>query len=80
MPSLKNVKSGAQFILMTLFIYCHFWSTLFTKIGPKFQTLIPNQALICQRPFKIRSAYFHSINPGFEAEVAEKFLNGIYYL
>ena len=24
--------------------------------------------------------YFHSINPGFDAEVAEKILNGIYYL
>ena len=47
--SLKNIKSGAQLIL-TLFVYCHFWSTLFTKIGLKFQTLIPNRALICQRP------------------------------
>ena len=25
------------------------------------------------------SAYFHSINPGFDAEVAKKFLNGIQY-
>ena len=40
--SLKNIKSGAQLILMTFFVYCHFLSTLFTKIGPKFQTLIPN--------------------------------------
>jgi hypothetical protein len=39
-------------------------STLFTKIGPKFQTLIPNRALICQRPLKWESAYFHSINQG----------------
>ena len=52
--SLKNIKSGAQLLLMTLFAYCHFWSTLFTKIGPKLQTLIPNLALICQRPFKVR--------------------------
>ena len=44
--SLKNIKSGAQLLLLTLFAYCHFWSTLFTKIGPKLQTLIPNQALI----------------------------------
>ena len=40
--SLKNIKSGAQLILMTLFVYCHFWSTLFTKIRPKFHTLILN--------------------------------------
>ena len=25
-----------------------------------------------------KPTYFHSINPGFDAEVAEKFLNGIY--
>ena len=24
------------------------------------------------------STYFHSINPGFDAEIAGKFLNGIY--
>ena len=41
--------------------------TFFTKIGPKFQTLIPNQ----------ESAYFDLINPEFDAEVAEKFLNRI---
>ena len=56
--SLKNIKSGAQLLLMTLFAYCHFWSTLFTKIGPKLQTLIPNQALICQRPFLVRKCLF----------------------
>ena len=73
--SLKNIKSGAQLILMTLFDYCHFWSTLFTKIGSKFQTLIPNQALICQRPFKVRKCLF-PFNY-FYAEVAEKFFNGV---
>ena len=31
-----------------------FWSTLFTKIGPNFQTLIQNQLLICQRPIQLR--------------------------
>ena len=46
--SLKNVNSGAQHILMTLFVYCHFWSTLYTKIGPKFQNLIRNRALTFQ--------------------------------
>ena len=56
--SLKNIKSGAQLLLMTLFGHCHFWSTLFTKIGPKLQTLIPNQALICQRPFLVRKCLF----------------------
>ena len=44
--SLKNIKSGSQLILMKFFVYCHFWSTLFTKIGPKFQTLISNCVLI----------------------------------
>ena len=39
---------------------------------------IHNRTLICQRPFEKESAYFHSINPGFDAEVAEKFLNGVY--
>ena len=61
--SKMNIKSGAQPLFMTLFVYCHFWSTLFTKIGPKFQTLIPNRVLIC-----------HSINPVFDAEVAGKIL------
>ena len=56
--SLKNIESGAQLLLMTHFAYCHFWSTLFTKIGPKLQTLIPNQALICQRPFLVRKCLF----------------------
>ena len=35
---------------------------------------IQNLALICQKPFKVRKL----INLGFDAEVAEKFLNGIY--
>jgi hypothetical protein len=33
------------------------------QIGPKFQTVIPNWLLICQRPFKVRKNFFHSINP-----------------
>ena len=45
--------SGAQYTLITLFVYCHFWSISFTKIGPKFQTLIPNQPMICQSPLKV---------------------------
>ena len=55
--SLKNMKLEAQRSLMTLFVKCHFWSTLFTKIGAKFQTLISNRGLICQRPFKVRKCY-----------------------
>ena len=39
--SLKNIKLGAQLLLMIL-LYNNCWSTLFTKIGPKFQTLISN--------------------------------------
>ena len=27
---------------------------------------------------KLESAYFHSIDPGIDAEVDEKFLNGVY--
>jgi hypothetical protein len=56
--SLKNIKSGAQLLLTTLFVYHHFWSTLFTKIEPKFQTFTPNWELICQRPFKVRKCLF----------------------
>ena len=59
---------------MGLFAYCNFGSTLFTGIGPK--NLIPHWALIYH--LKEESANFHSINPGFDAELAEKFLNGIY--
>ena len=55
--SLKNMKLGAQLSLMTLFVKYHFWSTLFTKIGAKFQTLISNRGLICQRPFTVRKCY-----------------------
>ena len=77
--SLKNIKSGLQLILKTLFVYCHFWSTLFIKIGPKCQTLILNWALICQRPFSKKMLNFHSINPGFDAEVTEKSSIVIYY-
>ena len=55
---------------MTLFVYCH---------CPRFQTFIPNQELICQRPFLVRKCLF-PINPGFDAEVAKKFLSGIYYI
>ena len=36
--------------------------------------------LIYQRPFKVESATCHSINLPFDAEVAEKFLHGFYYL
>ena len=57
-PIFLFLKSGAQLLLMTLFAYCHFWSTLFSKIGPKLQTLIPNQALIYQRPFLVRKCLF----------------------
>jgi hypothetical protein len=56
--SLKNIKSVAQLILMTLFDYCHFWNTLFTKIRQKFQILIPNWTLICQRSFKLGKCLF----------------------
>ena len=58
LKALLYIKSGAQLILMTLFVYCHFWRTLFTKNGPKFQTLILNWALICQRTFKERQCLF----------------------
>ena len=70
--SLKHTKSGAQLILTTLFVYCHFWSTLSTKIWPKFQTLIPNRALFCQRPFKLRrfgQASFYLLEPAVNTEL-----------
>ena len=56
---LKDIKSGTQLILMTLFVYHHFWSTLFTEVGPKFQTLIPNWALhiFCNKMCKYGTYY-----------------------
>ena len=47
-------------------------STKLTKIGPTFQTFIPNL-------FYWKRAYFHLTNPELDAEVAEKFLNSIEY-
>jgi hypothetical protein len=45
-------------ILPFFFVYCHLWITLFTKIGFKFQTLIPNWALICKDLFLVRKCLF----------------------
>ena len=63
----KSTKSFKKFrrttFLMTLFLYCHFLSTLLPKIGPKCQTLISNRALIYQRPFKIRKCYLSFKQP-----------------
>ena len=42
---------------------------------PKIERQIYNRALIYQRPFKVRKLY--SFNLQFDAECAEKFLNGI---
>ena len=47
---------STTFIYDTLSILS-FLKHFITKIGPKFQTLISNWALICQRPFKVRKCY-----------------------
>ena len=60
--SLKNIKAGAQpkYIndIFVIFEALFFRPAFFTKIGSKFQTLIPNRALICKRPFKVRKGLF----------------------
>ena len=63
---------------MTLFDFCHFLRTLFTNIGPQFQTLIPNRALICQIPFKVRVLISIQLAKGLMRKLLKKFLNGIY--
>ena len=45
-----------------------------------FNRHLPNVRWSAKRIFLWKSAIFHSIKPPFDAEVAEKFLNGIYYL
>ena len=47
---------------------------------PIFRSLDLERMLIYQESFLWKSAILHSIKPPFDAEVAEKFLNGIYYL
>ena len=43
-----------------------------------FQSPPAKRTLICQKKFLWKSAIFHSIKLPFDAEVAEKILNGIY--
>ena len=38
--SLKSMKLAGQLLIMTLFVYCHFWSTLFSAIVSIFCHLI----------------------------------------
>ena len=45
-----------------------------------FQSPPAKRMLICQKKFLWKSAIFHSIKLPFDAEVAEKILNGIYWL
>ena len=56
---IEECKIRSTTYINDTFVSCHFWSTLFTNIEPKFQTLISKRT-------------------GFDAEVAEKFFNGIY--
>ena len=35
--SLKNIKSGAQLIIMTLFVYCHFEALYLLRLGSNFK-------------------------------------------
>ena len=45
-----------------------------------FQSPPAKRTLICQKKFLWKSAIFHSIKLPFDAEVAEKILNGIYWI
>ena len=53
-------------------------NTKLITVGP---TSIPDSRVRWSAPifFLWKSAIFHSIKPPFDAKVAEKFLNGIYY-
>ena len=69
-----------MFFIIDIFWKLQFLNHFVTKIMPIFQSPPAKRTLICQNIFLWKSAIFHSIKPPFDAEVAEKFLNGIYYL
>ena len=66
------------FVVIEIFWKHKFLNHFVTKIMPIFQSPPAKPTLICPKNWK--SAIFHSIKPPFDTEVAEKFLNGIYYI
>ena len=65
------------FVVIDIFWKIHFLNHFVTKIMPIFQSPPAKRTLICQIFFLWKSAIFHSIKLPFDAEVAEKILNGI---
>ena len=55
------------------------WMIFVIEIG-NFRLLDLEHTLINQKTFKMKKCYYHLIKLPFEVEVAEKFLNGIYYV
>ena len=76
----KSIRLGDQLSFNHILKKWIWIITLFSKNVPKFNAKFQIMQ-ICQRPFKInKKALFiskYSINPIFDAEVAEKLLNGI---
>ena len=67
------------FVVIDIFWKLQFLNHFVTKIMPIFQSPPAKRTLICQKINLWKSAIFHSIKPPFDAKVAEKFLNGIYW-
>ena len=58
---------------MVFVIEFWFWKSEFCNLHDQIQ----KQEWSAKDRLNQETAHFHSINPGFDAEVAEKFLNGI---
>ena len=68
------------FFVIDIFWKLQFLKRFVTKIMPFFQSPTAKHTLIYQIFFLWRSAIYHSIMLPFDAEVAEKFLIGMYLL
>ena len=71
---LKNINLGACFFVIVIFE--NFLKELYLLKS----CLFFDNMLISQNVFLWKSAIYHSIKLRFNAEVAEKFLNGMYWL
>ena len=65
------------FVVIDIFWKLQFLNHFVTKIMQFFNHHLPNVRWSAKKFFLWKSAIFHSIKPPFDAEVAEKFLNGI---
>ena len=77
--SLKNINFGASLLLLTFFENSNFETTLLLKSCQFFNRHLPNIHWSAKKTILWKSAIFHSIKPPFDAEIAEKFFNGISY-